>query len=504
MEFNSHRALSNTAWSMLSYGWPIIFSIVITPIIVAGLGIRSYGVYTFFNTIVGLLGLLDLGVSVAISKYLAEYCAQKDSDKIKRLLGTASSILLGIGVAGLLIFIIGTSLPFFVKVFPDVGTYRLAMIAAGITFLISSVTSLYTTTFSALQRFDLSSKVGIVILSIQQISILVLVLAGYSINAIFVSQLVVAAISFLIQRRAAFKVLPEFSHKLSWDRAEAAKYYRFGLTTFINNISTSSLTYLDRLIIPFFLGPSNLTYYSLPGNVGGKIPSLSNSLSVILFPMASGLQGTGEHDKLRTLYVRSFRLITVVSAAATVTVIAYAYEILRYWISPDLADRSAGILIILALTNFILALVGPLSNFLLGLGKLRFITTFSIIMALANTILLLVLLPFGGITGAAWAYLLSLFPVAYMFYYTEKHYLNLTERRTHYRKTVLGNLLTGGIVFALAKLTLVHLIFNMTTLLIVAGLTGLLYLIVYWLFGLFEAEDINSIKLFTNRIWFKR
>jgi O-antigen/teichoic acid export membrane protein len=504
MEFNSHRALSNTAWSMLGYGWPIIFSIFVTPIVVSGLGIRAYGVYTFFNTVIGLLGLLDLGVSTAISKYLAEYHAQKDPEKVRRLLGTASIILTGIGIVGLLIFIVGTSFPIFSKAFVDVSTYRTSMIAAGLTFFLSSVTSIYTMSFSALQRFDLSSKVGVAVITFQQLTILILVLGGYSINAIFISQLVITFGSFIIQRTLAFKILPEFSATFRWDRKEAAKYYRFGLTTFINNISTSSLTYLDRLIIPFFLGPSNLTYYSLPGNVGSKIPSLSNSLSAILFPMASGLHGTGEMDKLRTLYIRSFRLITVVSAAATVTVIAYAYDILHYWISSDLADRSTTALIILALTSFVLALIGPLSNFLLGLGKLKFLTTFSISMAIINTILLLSLLPHGGINGAAWAYLLSLFPAIYMFYFTEKHYLNLTERRAHYRKTVLGNLLVGGIIYALATLVLSHLIINMASLLVVAAATGLLYLLLYWLFGLFEPEDVHSIKLFINRLWSKR
>ena len=475
-------------------------AIVVTPIVVHSLGIKQYGIYTFFNTVISMLGLLDLGISTAVNKYLAEYYAQKNSDKIKRLLGTSLTIFCGIGAVGLVIFVVGSYLPYWSSSFSEYSLYHWGILAAGATFAVASLTSLYTIIFFALQRFDVSSKIGITILTIQQISILVMVSLGYSINTIFTIQLIIACMSFLIQRYFAHKILPELRDSLRWDVTEAIKCYKFGLITFINNISTSSLTYLDRLIMPFFLGPSSLTYYSLPGNVTNKIPSMSNSLSVILFPMASGLHGTGDTEKLNTLYIRSFRLITVVSAAVTVTAIAYAHQVLQYWISSDLADKGTTVLIILAVTNFILALTGSLSNFLLGMGKLKFLTTLSIVMAATNTILLLVLLPLAGINGAAWAYLLSLFPVAYMFYFTEKHYLKLLGRRNYYVKILLKNVLVGIVVYSTSYFLIAHIISSLFTALIACCISGLLYLGLYWAMGFFEKEDVDSIKLFAGRV----
>lgn len=499
MEYNSHRALTNTAWSVLSYGWPILFSILITPIVVTTLGIKDYGVYTFINTVISLLGLLDFGVSTAISKYLAEYHAQKNIQKIKELIGTATIIFIGIAVIGFLVFLIGYFIPSFSNVFIDYAKYRVGIIFAGMTFVVMVLTSIYNITFTALQRIDINSKFGIVLLTLQQISILVLVLAGYSINSIFIIQFIIGLFSFFIHKYLAQKILPELKERVFWNKIEAIKYYKFGLVTFINNIATVSLTYLDRLIIPFFLGPSSLTYYSLPGNISSRIPSLSNSLTVILFPMTSGLHGTGEMDKIRNLYIRSFRLITVISAAITVTTVAYAYQIMQYWISVDFAEKSTTVLIILALTNFLLALIGPLSNFLLGLGKLKFLTILSISMALINTILLVILLPISGINGAAWAYLLSLFPVIYMFYYTEKHFLSLTERRKYYREIIIGNIFISLIVYCIAKVFLIHFITNLFMVLAVGGITALLYIVLYWLFNFFEKEDIESVRIFINK-----
>jgi len=500
MEFNSHKVLTNTAWNLVSYVWPILFAIVITPIVVHSLGIREYGVYVFLSTVLSMLGLLDFGISTAVGKYLAEYYAQKDFEKITKLLGTANSIFSGVAVLGLLIFLIGSLVPSFTSLLSGFPNYYIGIIAAGLLFAVTTISATYSLTFNALQRFDISSKIGIVLLAIQQLSIVTLVLYGYSINAIFVTQLVIACISFLIHRKLATKILPSIPKKLLWDRVEAIKCYKFGLITFINNISTSSLTYLDRLILPFFLGPSNLTYYSLPGNITTRVPGFSNSLSATLFPMASSLQGLGDIEKIRILYIRSFRLITVIAASITITILSYAHQILQYWISPDFADKSTTVLIILAFTNFVLALGGPLSNFLLGLGKLKFLTTMSITMAVTNTILLVILLPIYGINGAAWAYLLSLAPIVYMFYFTERHYLSLPERKKYYFKTILGNILVGGIVFIVAKIFLIHLIVNLVTALAVSGVTALLYLGIYWLLRFFERDDIESVKLFAGRM----
>ena len=179
MEYNSQRALTNTAWNIIGYGWPILFSIIITPIIVTSLGIREFGIYTFFNTVISLLGLLDLGVSTAISKYLSEYYGVGNSERIKRLLGTAYSIYLGIAIVGMLFFIVGTILPSLFNSLVDFSKYRVGIVFAGMGFFVMVMSSIYSITFSALQRFDIGSKIGIMLITVQQVSILVLVLLKY-------------------------------------------------------------------------------------------------------------------------------------------------------------------------------------------------------------------------------------------------------------------------------------------------------------------------------------
>lgn len=250
------------------------------------------------------------------------------------------------------------------------------------------------------------------------------------------------------------------------------------------------------MIIPFFTGPSNLTYYSVPGNVTGKIPGFANTLSTTLFPMTSQLDGSKDIARIEVLYVRSFRLITIIASALTITAIAFAYKILLYWLNADFAIHSTGILIILAFTNFILAMLGPLSNFILGLGKLKFLTIMSVIMGVLNAVLLLVLLPRYGITGAAWAYLLSILPVGYMFYHTEKKFLFLSGRKEYYLKKFLMTVITSLVVWIIDVYFLSPLVVNLATLLCIGAVSLVFYILLYRIFGFFEKEDWRDMELF--------
>lgn len=63
-----YKSLKNASYNMFGYAWSIIFAIGITPIIVFKLGIKEYGIYIFINTLISLLGLIDLGITTAATK----------------------------------------------------------------------------------------------------------------------------------------------------------------------------------------------------------------------------------------------------------------------------------------------------------------------------------------------------------------------------------------------------------------------------------------------------
>lgn len=505
-----YRSLKNVAYSIFGNVWTMIFAVFITPLIVFNLGLKEYGIYIFMNSLISLVGLIDLGISTAATKYVAEHRGSENQERLKSLVYSLNTLYLLIGLAGFAVFLVagfgGQAL--FAAQLPTSGSYVSLFVLAGMIFFINSINSMYVIIPQAFERFDISSKVGTAQLTLSQITILILAVFHFSLSAIFISQLIYTILFSIVMFHICKKLLPFPSFRFSFDKEEIKRCYRFGIGSTAYAVTNSSLTYFDRLIIPIFLGPTQLTYYTLPGSVTSKIPGVANSLSGILFPMASSLNSAGNTDAVEKLYTRSFRLLTVLAAAMTSSVIIFAYVIMKYWLSEDFAIYSSTVLIILALTNFILALSGPLSNFLMGLGKIKLLTTLSAIMAIMNLALLALLLPRFGITGAAWAYLLSLLPVAYIFYHTEKHILGLKNRGRYYGKLGSKLAITLVLSYAIETYLLLPLVTSFQALLIIGPVSVLTFLGIYKVLGFYEKEDWDDLttfgKLALNRIFSRK
>jgi len=494
----TYKTLKNISYRFLAFLWPMIFSILITPVIVLKLGVKDYGIYIFVGTITGLLGLLDLGISYSVIKFLAEYNARKETEKIKRMIYSANSLFLLVGLLGLIIsiFIFLSGHWLFASRLAGQEYYLTLFLLAGLNFFFGSASSLYTLVPDALQRYDISSKLNILQQTATSLFILILVLFGYKLIAIFSAQLILTVILVFVRWYYSVKILPLARYRLEWDGEEIKRCYRFGLATVINNTANTSLAYLDRLIIPIFIGPSQLTYYSLPGNIAARVPGVIDNLAGIMFPASASANSVGDSDLLKRLYIRSVRLVTLIASAISLSIIFLAYPIMRYWLSVDFADKSTGVLIILTLTNFTIAMLSSINGFLYGLGKLRVSSVLSCVMAIINATLLLILLPRFGINGAAWAYLLSVLPIFYMIYYVEQKYLHLVDRRKYYQKTFFQIGSSAIIFFFITKLMISPLITSFTTLAILGPGAVIIYLLLYKVLGFWEEEDWQDLKKF--------
>ncbi len=502
----THKTLKNVSYSMLNYAWPIVAAIFITPLIVAKLGIKEYGIYIFISTLMGFAGILDIGVSTALNKFFAERYSKGDYAGMSELFKTGNSLMLITGFIGL----IGITSSLYIGeiLWPDkvaaYMTYVPSFICAGILFLINVIMTLYIIVPNALQRMDIEAKIGMTFFTLQQITILTLVVMGYGVNAIYISLTLLTLCFYLWYRRRIASLLPEECkeaiHQFGWNKKEIIDSYRFGLGNFVNNIARTSISSLDKVVLPLFIGPSNLTYYSLPGSIANKTPGLSTAVANVILPMTAGFESTGDRERTKTLYKRSFRLITIPSVAITITILAFPYKMLEYWISPDVAEKATVTLIILACTNFILSLIGPLNNFFLGLGRLKALSKASISTAILNALLLFALLPTMGIEGAAWAYLLSLSPYIVLFYWTEYKFLAIEHRSKYYILLIAKLTLVSGLVFIFDRIILSPYINSFPLVLIASVISGALFMGLYFIFGFFEKEDVRDIRTFLHTV----
>jgi O-antigen/teichoic acid export membrane protein len=248
-----------------------------------------------------------------------------------------------------------------------------------------------------------------------------------------------------------------------------------------------------------------LTYYSVPGGVSTKISQISTSFSSLLFPITVNLHALNNTDKIKRIFIRSVRLIAILASSIAFSIIFTADKILLYWLDESFVKQSLNVLIILVITNFVLAIFSPLSNLLMAMGKMKFLTVSSFIMAFINIFALLILLPRHGINGAAWAYLISVLFIFGMFYYAERNFFQIKEN-------IILNLFCKLIFTAIPFYLIVNfllkpMITSMPTLIVIGPICVLLFMLLYKLLGFVEHEDWNDFRLslakFVNKLTFK-
>ena len=498
IDTSAQNALKNSIYNLIGFLVPVATFILITPVIIKHLGVGEYGVYIFLNTIVTFLGLLDLGIGVATNKHIIEYISTKQEAKLKKLIYSMNTVYVVIGAVFLLACL---GVGYFVESHAQNSqtNYILLFLMIGVTSFLGSIFANFNNILVAVQRYDLHLKLSTFFFLSSSFSMLILAVLGYKLDVILFAQLIISTLSSLAYFFTSQKVFPVMKLKYAWDKTEIIKNYKYGLGIAFNNIASSSLVHFDKLIIPIFAGLAALSYYSVPGGITNKISSISGTLSSLLFPITVNLHSLNNLEKIKRVYIRSIRLITILSASISLSVIFIADKILLYWLSEDFAQKATIVLILLALTNFILAIFNPLSNLLMAMNKMKFLTSWSIAMAAVNLLALLLFLPKYGINGAAMAYLVGVSPIFFIFYLSEKRYFKENYFKNHL--SLFFKLLAVAIPFFLiVRLLLCPFINSFLAIVLIAPICVLIFLSLFKLFGFVENEDWNDFIMFKNKI----
>jgi len=104
---NSQSDASRTVWNVVSNwgGFTLsgLVNFALAPFVVRHLGNTYYGVTVLLLSLTGYLGLLDLGVRGATTRYIARFHSQSDHDSSSRFVSSALILFSLIGVLAILV-----------------------------------------------------------------------------------------------------------------------------------------------------------------------------------------------------------------------------------------------------------------------------------------------------------------------------------------------------------------------------------------------------------------
>ena len=152
----------NAVYNAFGFVFPVVLALLTTPYIVHKLTPEIYGIYILAISLMGLMGFLDLGFGEGIVKFVSQYEAKKDYDKINRIIGVSFLIYVVMGLVGsiLIFFLSGFLVNSIFKISEKcVATASLGFKIVAIGFFFNFVKVILSNIPKALQRYDISVKI---------------------------------------------------------------------------------------------------------------------------------------------------------------------------------------------------------------------------------------------------------------------------------------------------------------------------------------------------------
>ncbi len=350
------RIFKNGIYSALSWVFPIIFALIVTPVVVRGLGNELYGLYTI---IVGFISYsFTFGIGKTAAKYVSEYKATGETDKISETVSSAFWLSLVIGVVGAAIVALTANYIVSDVLLIPTPLHDTAMIAvylACFTILVTMLSQVFQYVLQGLQRFDhflFLTNLSVFLLNLGSVLI---VIEGYGVLALLVWNLIVAATIGAAFYFNARRLLPEFTFRFSvnFELWKASLNYSFSII--IYQVFGNILLLFERGWIVRKFGTQALTLYVVPMMIGLYFHGFISSLVLVIFPVINEL--LTDKEKLNRLYQTSSKIILTLTGFFLVTSVVTGRVFLQVWMNDEFAVASYWVLVNHALTFSVLSVV---------------------------------------------------------------------------------------------------------------------------------------------------
>lgn len=385
----------------------IAITLVMTPLIVQSLGNYDYGIWEIVIALIGYMGILDIGIQPAVTKYVAQYNVLKDKAKLHSIYTSSLVLMATVASACFLLFcLIGLLFPQRMHVEAATYTrYTIFFFVLAAQMLITFPGYVFECFHHGFQRYHLPNLVTIVVSLMANTALFILLRSGGGLLSLAFTSLFTAYARYtaywLLLRSPRFGGFRFDPTHFSWKTL--TELATFGTTILIGGVAARIQYETDTLIVGAFLGPAMVAFYAIPRNLVRTAFSVVPAFTQCFMPLFSELHASDDATRSEKVFLVASRYVQAIALLVGIYTYFLALPFLGIWIGVEYATTGAFVLYYLLLDKY-LAVITPFSGrYLTAIGRQMIFVKFGWCSAIINLTLSLIFIRLWGISGVALA-----------------------------------------------------------------------------------------------------
>ena len=394
------KIAKNSFFNIAGYVIPGILSIPILGYMARELGIEEFGLFTIILALVGYASIFDVGITRSVIREIAIF--KNNEEEVLKIISTSALLVLILGVAaGVLIIVFSSIISELMKVSSyAVENFQYSLMLLSLSIPLFLLTQIWCSLLEGREEF---LKLNI-FKTISSTLVVLLPAIGLMLDSSLLSAVMGLLISRVISILLVLWFCKEYIVKLKFYKDTFKRLINFGGWSAVSNIISPIMSYFDRFILANKVGSNVVGFYTGPSEAISRIGIFPSAIARTIFPMLSDKEADNKQIK-KTSYLLVFLSIVPFGIIAAY----FAENILDLWLGSQFALKSTLIFQVLVLGLIFNSIAQVPFTSIQAQGGSKVTAILHLFEVIPYVLLLLYLIQYYGLLGAAWAWTIRMF-----------------------------------------------------------------------------------------------
>lgn len=317
--------------------WTTLLSLMTVPVMIDGLGVAAYGIYSVAFSVAALGSYLDCGLGWTTTRFVAD----ADVTARSRLgtIVTASALyhlVLGLLFAAIVLATASAIASSLLELPANQAASAQAVLRiTAVSFVASSMMGVFVSALRGLRRFAAATIITTLATTASVGGAAIAAATGQGIVVAALAQLAGAAGGMAAAASACAGLIRLSAPADLW--RELRRMLGFSLWNYATRLLQLLTMQADKILVARWLGPAALAFYAVPFNFAQRVNVFGGPAVTAIYPVAAAAQH--DRDEFIGQYLRAARLLHVTTAALALAVIVWGDRFLEAWVGAEMAMR---------------------------------------------------------------------------------------------------------------------------------------------------------------------